>query len=87
MFVLKTALKILEQHFQTHKFFPCEDLTLADLHTVSQMAGGFQYVLDEAWRAENPNITRLYTTIANLPIWKAISEETIFIDEAVPCTP
>lgn len=81
------SLKILEQHFLIHDFLVGEHITVADLYTASQMARGFQYALDETWRAENPNTTRWYKTIVHQPMWKAISAEPIFIDEAVQYTP
>jgi elongation factor 1-gamma len=77
----------LEQHFLVHTFLVGERITLADLFTASQIARGFQYVLDKAWRSENPNTTRWYETIVNQPIWKAIVEQPILIDEAVKYTP
>ncbi|KIW17213.1 hypothetical protein PV08_04404 [Exophiala spinifera] len=80
-------LKVLEQHLLVHTFLVGERLTLADLFTASQIARGFQYVLDKAWRSENPNTTRWYETIVNQPIWKAIIEQPIFIEEAVKYTP
>lgn len=81
------VLKVLEQHFLVHTFLVGERLTLADLYTASQIARGFQYVLDKAWRSENPNTTRWYETIVNQPIWKAIVEQPILIEEAVKYTP
>jgi len=81
------SLKVLEQHFLVHTFLVGERITLADLYSASQIARGFQYVLDKAWRAENPNMTRWYETIVNQPIWKAIIEEPILIEEAVKYTP
>jgi elongation factor 1-gamma len=76
-------IKVLEQHFLLHTFLVGERLTLADLFLASQIARGFQYVLDKAWRSENPNTTRWYETIVYQPIWKAIVESPILIDEAV----
>ncbi|KEF61767.1 elongation factor 1-gamma [Exophiala aquamarina CBS 119918] len=81
------VLKVFEQHFLVHTFLVGERITLADLYTASQIARGFQYVLDKAWRDENPNTTRWYETIVNQPIWKAIIEEPIFVAEAVKYTP
>lgn len=81
------VLKVLEQHFLVHTFLVGERLTLADLFTASQIARGYQYVLDKAWRSQNPNTTRWYETIVNQPIWKAIVEQPIFVEEAVKYTP
>merc|ERR1712169_168179 len=77
------VLQVLEQHFPIHTFLVGERLTLADLFTASQIARGFQYTLDKAWRSENPNVTRWYDTITNQPIWKAIIEQPIMVEAEV----
>lgn len=81
------AIKVLEQHLLVHTFLVGERITLADLFVVSQISRGFQYVLDKAWRSENPNTTRWFETITAQPIWKAIIEQPILVDEAVKYTP
>lgn len=80
-------IKVLENHLLVHTFLVGERITLADLFLASQISRGFQYVLDKAWRDENPNTTRWFETIVNQPIWKAIIEKPILIDEAVKYTP
>jgi elongation factor 1-gamma len=80
-------LNVLESHLLVHTFLVGERITLADLYMASQISRGFQYVLDKAWREENPNVTRWYETIVNQPIWKAVMEKPVFIDEAVKYTP
>ncbi|KAK5061340.1 hypothetical protein LTR84_007882 [Exophiala bonariae] len=81
------VIKVLENHFLVHTFLVGERITLADLFLASQASRGFQYVFDKDWRAEYPNTTRWFETIVNQPIWKAIIEEPILIDEAVKYTP
>jgi elongation factor 1-gamma len=81
------CLAVLESHFLVNSFFVGERLTLADLYVASQISRGFQYVLDKEWRSENPNTTRWYETIVNQPIWKAVVEKPIFVEEAVKYTP
>jgi elongation factor 1-gamma len=81
------AIHVLEQHFLVHTFLVGERITLADLYVTSQMSRGFQYVLDKEWRAENPNTTRWFETVVNQPIWKAIIENPILVEEAVKYTP
>jgi len=86
----KTALKavnVLEQHLLVHTFLVGERITLADLFVTSLVARGFQYVFDKKWREENPNTTRWYETITSQPIWKAIVEKPVMIEEAVKYTP
>jgi elongation factor 1-gamma len=80
-------ISVLEQHFLIHTFLVGERITLADLFLASEIARGFQYVLDKEWRAANPNTTRWFETITAQPIWKAIIEEPIMIDECVKYTP
>ncbi|RMZ88607.1 hypothetical protein DV736_g4169, partial [Chaetothyriales sp. CBS 134916] len=71
------VLKVLEDHLHTQTFFVGERITLADLFVASELSRGFQYVLDKAWRAEHPHITRWYETIVNQPIWRAVIKEPI----------
>lgn len=81
------ALYVLEQHFLVHTFLVGERMTLADLYVTSQISRGFQYVLDKEWRSEHPNTTRWFETVANQPIWKAIIEKPILVEEAIKYTP
>jgi elongation factor 1-gamma len=80
-------LKVLEQHFLVHTFLVGERITLADLFMASQISRGFQYVLDKAWRSENPNVTRWYETVVNQPIWNVVVDKPIMVEEAVKYTP
>jgi elongation factor 1-gamma len=81
------ALRALEQHFLVHTFLVGERITLADLFAASLLARGFQYVLDKQWREENPNTTRWCETVTAQPMWRAIIEKPILIEEAVKYTP
>lgn len=81
------AINVLEQHFYVNTFLVGERITLADLFTASLIARGFEYTLDKEWREANPNVTRWYETVVNQPIWKAVVENPIFVDEAVKYTP
>ncbi|EXJ80490.1 elongation factor 1-gamma [Capronia coronata CBS 617.96] len=81
------AIHVLEQHLLVHTFLVGERITLADLYAVSQIARGFATVLDKAWRSENPNTTRWFETVTAQPIWKAIIEEPVMIEEAIKYTP
>jgi elongation factor 1-gamma len=81
------ALRALEQHFLVHTFLVGERITLADLFAASLLARGFQYVLDKQWREENPNTTRWFETVTAQPMWRAIIEKPILIEEAVKYTP
>lgn len=81
------SMHVLEQHFLVHTFFVGERITLADLYAASQIARGFQYVFDKEWRSEYPNVTRWYETVTGQPIWKAIVEKPILVDECIKYTP
>ncbi len=81
------AIKTLEQHFLVHTFLVGERITLADLFTASLIARGFEYVLDKQWRQENPCTTRWYETVTNQPVWKAVVEKPVMIEEAIKYIP
>jgi elongation factor 1-gamma len=85
--IASKALAALENHFLVNTWLVGQRLTLADLTLASQISRGFQYVLDKQWRSENPNVTRWYETVVNQPIWKAVVEKPIFVEEAVKYTP
>ena len=42
---------------------------------------------DKQWREENPNTTRWYETVTAQPMWRAVIEKPIMIEEAVKYTP
>jgi len=81
------AIHTLEQHLLVHTFLVGERITLADLFTASLISRGFEYVLDKAWREENPNTTRWYETVTTQPMWRAVTESPIMVEEAVKYTP
>ena len=81
------AIAILENHFLTHTYLVGERPTLADYFMTSQISRGFQYVLDKKFRDAQPNTTRWFNTITNQPVWKAIIEKPILIEEAIKYTP
>jgi hypothetical protein len=86
----KAALKavhVLEEHLLTHTYLVSERLTLADLFAASVLARGFQYFFDKAWRAENPNVTRWYETVYNVPSYSAAAGKLEFIEEAIKNVP
>jgi hypothetical protein len=81
------AVHVLEEFLLTHTYLVGERLTLADFFTASILARGFQYFYDKAWRAENPNVTRWYETIYNVPSYSAVAGKLEFIEEAIKNTP
>jgi elongation factor 1-gamma len=81
------AVNTLEEHLLTHTYLVGERLTLADIFAVSIIARGFEYFFDKKWRAENPNVTRWYETVYNLPSYTAVAGKLAFIDEAIKNVP
>jgi len=81
------AIHVLEEHFLVNTFLVGERITLADLFVAGLMSRGFQFVLDAKWRSENPNTTRWYETVTNQPIYKAIVDKPIMIEERLKNTP
>ncbi|KAF1994540.1 hypothetical protein P154DRAFT_475798 [Amniculicola lignicola CBS 123094] len=77
------AVHVFEEHLLTHTYLVGERLTLADIFAASVLARGFQYFYDDAWRAENPNVTRWYETIYNVPSYSAVAGKLEFIKEAI----
>ncbi|KAJ4360052.1 elongation factor EF-1 gamma subunit [Didymosphaeria variabile] len=81
------AVHVLEEYLLTHTYLVGERLTLADFFTASILARGFQYFYDKAWRAENPNVTRWYETVYNVPSYSAVAGKLEFIEEAIKNVP
>jgi elongation factor 1-gamma len=83
--ITNTAIAILETHFLKtgNKYFLGQDITLADLFTASSLSRGYQYVFDKKWQSRYPQVTKWFTTVINLPIWKAVVPRFTMIEEAV----
>lgn len=78
---------VLEQHLLVNTFLVGERITLADIFAISIVARGFQFLFDKKWREENPNVTRWYETVYNQPMYAAVAEKFVFIDEALKNQP
>lgn len=81
------TLNVLEQHLTANTFLVGERLTLADIFTASMATRGFQFVLGRDWRDANPATTRWYETVVNQPMYKAIVENPVFIEEGLQNVP
>lgn len=81
------ALKVLETHLTANTYLVGERITLADIFTAGILLRGFATVLDKKWRSEYVAVTRWFTTVVNLPDFKAIVESPEFIEEAIKYTP
>ncbi|PGH04555.1 hypothetical protein AJ80_08499 [Polytolypa hystricis UAMH7299] len=74
---------VLEKHLTNNTFLVGERITLADIFAGSLCSRGFQFVLGKAWRQSNPALTRWYETVVNQPVYKAVVESPIFVEEAL----
>ncbi|KAF2843664.1 hypothetical protein M501DRAFT_926084 [Patellaria atrata CBS 101060] len=81
------AVHVLEEHFLINTYLVGERLTLADLFAAGIMARGFQFVLDKAWRADNPNVTRWYETVYNSDIYSAVVGKLEWVEQALKNVP
>ena len=81
-------LSILESHLASSAFLVNATPTLADLLMASQIARGFQFVLDKDWRAEaGPNVTRWYESVVEQDMCKAAAPNPVFIEKALEHPP
>ena len=81
------AVGVVEHHLLTNTYLVGERITLADFFAAGIIARGFQYFFDKTWRAENPNVTRWYETIANQSVYSEVVGKLNFIDEAMKNQP
>jgi elongation factor 1-gamma len=82
-----TALGVLERHLEQRTFLVGDSMTLADFFAASLLSRGFAYVLDRAWRRENPNLTKWQETVTSHPSWRAVVAEPVMIDIALDSPP
>jgi len=81
------AMKVLDDHFLINTYLVGERITLADLFVAGLISPGFERFFDQAWREENPNVTRWFTTIINQSMYKAITGEVTLCSEPLKYTP
>lgn len=79
------AIAILEKHFlkTDNKFFLGQEITLADLFAASSLSRGFQYVFDNKWQSKFPRVTEWFSTVIQLPVWRAVIPKFDIVQEAV----
>ncbi|CRG88809.1 Elongation factor 1-gamma 2 [Talaromyces islandicus] len=80
-------LAVLEKHLTAQTYLVGERLTLADIFGAAAVSRAFALVLDKKFRSEHPALTRWYTTVINQPIYKAVVENPVLIEEAIKYTP
>ncbi|KKZ61276.1 elongation factor 1-gamma [[Emmonsia] crescens] len=81
------ALAVLEKHLTSNTYLVGERITLADLFAASMSTRGFEFVLGNNWRMQNPAVTRWYNTIVNQEVYKAIVPEPTFVEEGLKNVP
>ena len=69
------ALSTLDAHLAGCTFIVGERVTLADIVIVSTLVSPFKMVLDGAQRKRFPNVMRYFSTLINLPHFKAVLDE------------
>lgn len=86
----KASLKkaqVVESHLTENTYLVGERLTLADIFAAGVFARAFSLVLDKEFRSKHVAITRWFTTVINQPIFKAVLENPVIVDEAIKYTP
>ena len=78
---------VVEEHLLSNTYLAGERITLADLFAAGIISRGFQFVFGKEWRAANPNVTRWYETVYNQPIYSAVVEPLVFLDEGLKNQP
>ncbi|KAH8689627.1 hypothetical protein BGW36DRAFT_433630 [Talaromyces proteolyticus] len=85
--VALATVAVFETHLATRTYLVGERLTLADIFAATLLSRAFATVLDKEWRSSNVAVTRWYTTVVNQPIYKAVVENPVFVQEAIKYTP
>ncbi|QSZ34814.1 hypothetical protein DSL72_007673 [Monilinia vaccinii-corymbosi] len=75
------VISVVEEHLLNNTYLAGERITLADLFAAGLISRGFQYLYGKEWRAEHPNTARWYATVYNQPIYSAVVDPLVFIDE------
>jgi elongation factor 1-gamma len=69
---VKKFLFILEQQLKKHSHLVGQSLTIADVSLASDLFWAFRALFDEKYRKPLPALSNWFTTIANLPQFKAV---------------
>ncbi|PKS05367.1 hypothetical protein jhhlp_008741 [Lomentospora prolificans] len=75
------AIAVVEKHLLNNTYLVGERITLADFFCAGLISRGFQFFFDKAWRQENPNVTRWFTTIAAQPVFDAVRTKFDLLDK------
>ncbi|KAL1979403.1 hypothetical protein VTN96DRAFT_6060 [Rasamsonia emersonii] len=82
-----TTAAVLESHLTANTFLVGERLTLADIFVAGIFTRAFALVLDKEFREKHIAITRWFLTVVNQPVFKAVVENPVLVDEAIKYTP
>ncbi|KAA8572877.1 hypothetical protein EYC84_003442 [Monilinia fructicola] len=75
------VISVIEEHLLNNTYLAGERITLADLFAAGVISRGFEFFFGKEWRAQNPNTARWYTTVYNQPIYSAVVDPLVLIDE------
>ncbi|KAL4755854.1 glutathione S-transferase psoE [Aspergillus foveolatus] len=72
------SVDVVEEHLQDRTF---DRLSLADLFCAGNISLGFQFFYGNAWRRQNPNVSRWYGMVCHRPICAAVTQRFQLVDE------
>jgi glutathione S-transferase len=67
---LDAALEILEDHLKNKGFLVQKEITIADIQLASILHFSFQWLFDEKYRENIPNITKWYIVVTSEKAWQ-----------------
>ncbi len=67
---VRRAFGTLERHLTSRTYLVGDKVTLADIVVVSSLVYAFKFLLDPAFRAPFPAVTRWFVTCVNQPQFK-----------------
>lgn len=79
----QAAVDVVEEHLNnnTRNFLVGEEITLADIFCAGIIAFGFQFFYGRAWREANPNVSRWYEGVVDMPVYSAVTKKTELLEE------
>ncbi|KAL4994072.1 glutathione S-transferase [Aspergillus recurvatus] len=75
------SVDVVEEYLRDRTFLVGEQLSLADLFCAGNISLGFQFFYGEAWRRQNPNVSRWYKMVCHQPIYADVTEKFQLLDE------
>lgn len=82
--ILLGAFKVLDDHLKLNSFLVGNRITIADISIAVILRPAFQYIWDEKFRKNIPNITRWYEYLINQDPFKKVYGRPILCKKALP---